>query len=417
MHSKEKTAQIKGWQMMAKHLRWGFIAGGTCLAAFGLSASAQAADQVVKVGMLLGLSGPAADMGESITRGADLYINLHRQDLPKGVSIQLIKRDDGGNADTAKRLAQELIVRDQVKILAGLTLSPEAFTIAPTITQAKMPTVLMNATTGSITRTSPYFVRFSHANWQMSHTIGVWAGKHGIKHAYSLAADYAAGLDMEAGFERGFKDNGGTIVGSDHTPLSTTDYLPAMERIKAAKPEAVFVFTVSGPGTIATLKAWRDAGLHDAGVKLLGTGDEVPDNQIDETGPAAIDMMSASIYSTALKNPSNIAFIKAFRKAYGEKADPDFTAVAAWNGMEAIFNVVKKYGANFTSDQAMTELKNYKSSDSPSGPISIDPETRDIVQNVYISKVEKVGDHYENVPIETIKDVKDPWKLLNPPKK
>ena len=374
------------------------------------------AAQTVKLGMILALSGPGANIGESISRGADLYVKLHRADLPAGLDLQIIKRDDGSNPDTTKRIAQELVVRDHVQMLAGFTLSPQGFSVAPVATEAKIPAVLMNATTGSITRSSPYLVRFSHSNWQMAYAMGIWAAKHDIRNAYTLVADYAAGLDMEAAFKRGFSDNGGTVSGSDRAPVSTTDYLPYMERVKAAKPQALFVFTIAGPATIATLKAFGDAGLRDAGVQLLGTGDEVPDDELAETGPAALGMVDASVYTATAPIPANQQFVQAWQAAYGAASLPDFPAVGAWNGMAAIFGVLHRYGAGFTTDQAMDVLSHWTAPDSPAGPISIDPQTRDIVQNVAMCRVERVGDHYENVIMETLPNVKDPWKVLNPAK-
>lgn len=375
-----------------------------------------AADQIVKIGLILSLSGPGADIGEHMARGVDLYMKLHQRDLPAGSSLQIITRDDGSNAATAKRLAQELIVRDHVQMLAGFTLSPSGFSVAPVASEAKIPAILMNATTGSITRSSPYIVRFSHSNWQMAYTLGIWAAKHGIKSAYTLVADYAAGLDNEAAFARGFTENGGSIVGSDHTPLNTNDYLPYMDRIKAAKPQSLFAFTLAGPATIAAMRAYSDAGLDSAGIQLLGTGDEVPDDELAQIGPAENGMIDASVYTATDKRPANASFVAAWKQAYGAQAAPDFGAVGAWTGMAAIFEAVKKLGPIPTGDAALAVLKDFKSADGPQGPIAIDPETRDVVQSVYICKVEKVGDHFENTPFETVADVKDPWKIMNPAK-
>jgi branched-chain amino acid transport system substrate-binding protein len=367
-------------------------------------------------GAVFSLSGPGANIGDHMARGADLYVKLHQKDLPPGVSVELVTRDDGSNAAATKRLAQELVVRDHVQLLAGMTLSPSGFAVAPVATEAKMPVVLMNATTGSITRGSPYIVRFSHSNWQMAYTLGIWAAKHGIKNASTLVADYAAGLDNEAAFIKGFTDNGGAIEGKEHTPLNTNDYLPYMDRIKATKPQALFVFTLAGPATIATMKAFSDAGLQGGGVQLLGTGDEVPDDELAQIGAAETGMIDASIYIASDKRPANVAFVKAWKEAYGAEAEPDFGAVGAYTGMAAIFDMIKKTGGRFTGDAAMAILSNYKSADNPQGAVAIDPATRDVVQSVYIAKVEKNGDHYVNVPFETVSDVKDPWKLLNPEK-
>jgi branched-chain amino acid transport system substrate-binding protein len=386
------------------------------LTSFVVAGTSIAADQTVKVGMVVGLSGPGADIGESMVRGADLYVALHKHTLPAGVKVELIKRDDGSNADRTKRLAQELVVRDKVQLLTGVTLSPQALTIAPISTEAKIPTILMNATTGSLTRASPYFVRFSYANWQMAYTLGAWAAKNKIDSAHTLVADYAAGHDMEAGFKRGFEDNGGKLVGSDRTPMGTTDYLPAMARIKAAAPKSLFIFTLSGAPSIATMKAFRDSGLQAAGVQLLTTAQNVSDQQLPQTGPASVGMINSAVYIATDSRPSAKAFMTAFKKAYGDNAMPDLPAVAAYNSMEAVFGVIKKHGAKFTASQAMEVLKNWKSPNSPAGPIAIDPQTRDIIHEVSMAKIQKTGERYENVAFEVIRDVKDPWKALNPEK-
>jgi branched-chain amino acid transport system substrate-binding protein len=390
-----------------------FSAGILCLLSAG---SSGVFAQTVKVGMVVGISGAGADIGESMVRGADLYLSLHSKDLPSGVKVELIKRDDGSNPDRTKRLAQELVVRDKVQLLAGVTLSPQALTIAPVSTEAKVPTLIMNATSGSLTRSSPYFVRFSYANWQMAYTMGAWAAKNDIKSAYTLVADYAAGHDMEAGFKRGFEDNGGRIVGSDRTPMGTTDYLPAMARIKSASPRSLFVFTLSGAPSIATLKAFRDSGLQAAGVQLLSTAQNVSDQQLPQTGPASLGMINSAVYIATDPRPSAKNFLAAFKKAYGQNAFPDLPAVAAWNSMEAVFGIIKKHGPNFTSEEAMGVLTNWKSSDTPAGPIAIDPTTRDIVHEVSLARIQKIGDQYENVAFDVVRDVKDPWKLANPEK-
>ena len=403
-------------------MRWqkwrrGLLLGGCVLACqpAGMIA-ARAAGQTVKIGAILALTGPGADIGQSIERGIDLYVKLHKQDLPKGVDLQVIERDDGSNPATTRRIAQELVVRDHVQMLAGFTLSPQGFAVAQVATEAKLPTLLMNATTGSIPRKSSYIVRFSHSNWQMAYAMGIWAAKHGIRNAYTLVTDYAAGIDMQAAFTRGFTDNGGKIVGADRPPMNTSDFLPYMERIKAAKPQALFVFMIAGRSTIAAMKAFGDAGLHSAGVQLIGTGDVVPDDELPQTGPDALGMIDTSIYSATDPRPQNVAFVKAWQHAYGADTEPDFASVGAWNGMTAIFDVIRKLGPNFTGDAAMAVLKNFKDPDSPQGPIAIDPQTRDIVLNVYVDRIEKVDGRYENVTFETIPDMKDPWKQLNPAK-
>lgn len=390
-------------------LRGCFVAAGVLAA----SITGARADEVVKIGNLLALTGVGAAIGQHVQMAEELYMKLHKSDLPKGITIDLITRDTAGKPENTRRLAQELIVRDHVQMLSGFMLSPEGFSVAPVVTEAKVPAVIMNASTGSITRASPYIVRFSHSNWQMAHTIGQWAAKNGYKSAYSMVADYAAGLDMEAAFARGFTDAGGKMLGSDHTPLSTTDFLPYMDRIKAAKPQALFMFEIAGSATVAMWKGYADAGLTAAGVTPIGTGDIVPEDELSQTGPAALGMIGASIYSQDLKTPENAAFLKAWRAAYPQEHEVDFGEVAAWNAMAGIYQVVDKLGVKATGDAAMAVFKGMKLT-GPNGPIEIDPQTRDIIENVYLTKVEKQGSGYVNVPFQTIPMVKDAWKELNP---
>jgi branched-chain amino acid transport system substrate-binding protein len=387
---------------------------GVLLAALLGTAQARA-DTTVKIGNILALTGDGAAIGQQIQRGEALFQKLHDKDLPPGTHVELITRDDASKPDNTKRLAQELIVRDHVQMLAGITLSPQGFVVGPIATEAKIPTVLMNATTGSITRASPYIVRFSQSNWHGAYTIGAYAAKHGIKTAYAVVADYAAGLDMEAAFSRGFTDNGGTMVGADHTPLSTTDYLPYLQRVKAAKPQGLFFFEIAGAATLAFAKAYGDANLAADHIQLVGTGDVVPDDQLPQTGPIMAGMWTGAVYSNALTSPANEAFLAAWHAEYGADSRPNYSAVGGWNGMGAIYSVVKQLGANATGDAAMALFKSYKVDDSPQGPIAIDPETRDIVCDVHLGKISKVGDRWEDPQFDIIKAVKDPWKVLNPP--
>ncbi len=390
------------------------LRAGICAAALAFAVQPAVADTVVKIGNILSLTGQGAALAEHIQQAETLYIKLHKGDLPAGTSVELITRDDASKPDNTKRLAQELIVRDKVQMLAGIVLSPQGFSVAPVATEAKVPVVIMNATTGSITRASPYIVRFSHSNWQMAYALGEWAAQNGFKKSYAMVADYAAGLDMEAAYKAGFESKGGAMIGSDHTPLTTTDFLPYMDRVKAAKPDSLFIFEVAGSATVATWKAFADSGLKSMGVTPVGSGDIVPETELKETGPAAEGMINASIYTEDLKTPANEAFVAAYQKEYGKNIEVSFESVAAWNGMAAIFEVVKKLGAKATGDAAMDIFKTIKL-DGPSGRIWIDPETRDIVQPVYLGKITKTPEGYANVPFQTIPDVKDAWKILNPP--
>ncbi len=379
------------------------------VALVGVPAHAAAAD-VVKVGMIAPLSGPFAALGEAIDRGARLYEKVHGKEVP---SVQVIRRDDAGVPDNTRRIAQELIVRDGVKVLTGIALSPQGFALAKIATEAKVPVALMNATTSSLTRSSPYFVRFSYTQWQTAYPMGVWAAKHGIKVAASLVADYAAGTDSEAAFKKGFEENGGKVVSAVRAPMVTMDYLPFMERIKAEKPEAVFIF-VNGGHMPAVAKAFNDAGLRDAGIKLMGPGDNALDDELQNMPPDVVGFISAATYTASSKNAGNVEFVKAWKAEYGADSLPNVTAVSGWDAMSAIYAAVKELGPGADGPAILKWLSNWKGTNSPRGDVSIDPQTRDIVQPIKMNRVEMVNGKPGNVTFEEEPPQKDPWKTFNP---
>jgi branched-chain amino acid transport system substrate-binding protein len=376
-----------------------------------------AAQQTVKVGVILTYSGPQASLGDQIDKGLSLYAKAHEKDLPDGLKIELIRRDDTGpNPEVAKRLARELITRDHVQLLTGVVWTPNAGAIAPLSAEAKTPFVIMNATGASLPRLSPYIVRVSFTQWQTALPIGTWAAKNGLKRGYTAVSDFVPGHDAEAAFAKGYKDAGGEIIGSVRFPLQSPDFAPFLERAKDANPDALYVFVPSGAQATALMKAYADLQLKAAGVTLVGPMDLVPDYELPNMGTAPLGLVTAGNYSSAAERPQNREFVAAWKQAYGEKSVPDFMAVGGWDGMAAIFDLVKATKGKFDGDQAMAFLKTWKNPDSPRGPIAIDPETRDIVQNIYIRRTEMVEGHLANVEFETIPQVKDPWKEFNPAK-
>lgn len=379
--------------------------------------AAPAAAQTVKIGLITSYSGFLAQAGDSMDKGLSLYAKLHEKDLPSGVKIEIIRRDDtSSNPDVGKRLAQELITRDHVQILTGLVSSPVAAAVAPLTAEAMVPLVLMNAAGVAIPRISPYVVRVSFTIWQQGYPMGKWAAAQGWKRGYTAVSDYIPGHDGEGAFTKGFTDGGGEMVGSVRFPPANEDFAPFVQRIKDVKPDVVFVFVPGGKQATSFMKAWSDLGLQNAGIKIVATQDLVTDDELPNMGEAPLGIVSAGIYSVAGKRPQNQAFLAAWRKEYGYQVIPNYVAVGGWDGMTAIFDVIKVTKGKFDGDQAMAVLKTWKDPDSPRGPIEIDPETRDIVQNVYIRRVEKVDGHLANTEFETIPMVKDPWKQLNPPK-
>ncbi len=385
------------------------------LAAALIAMPTGASAQTIKIGVINSYTGFVAEPANEGQKGADLYFKLHQKDLPPGVKIDLLKRDDTSNPEVGKRLAQDLITRDHVQLLTGIVLSPVAAAVAPLTAEAKVPLVISYAAAGvAIPRLSPYVVRVTFTLWQQAYPMGKWAAQQGWKTAYTAVTDFIAGHDAEAGFTRAFTDAGGKIVGADRFPPANPDFTPFVQRIKDAKPQVAYIFVPAGTQATAMMRAISDLGLRQAGITIASTQDLVPDEELPNMGDTPLGLITAGTYSVAGKRPANAAFLADWKQAYGDKSIPDFFSVDGWDGMAMIFEMIKATKGNFTADQAMDFFKNWKDPNSPRGPIMIDPETRDIVQNVYIRKVEKVDGKLANVEIATIPMVKDPWKALHP---
>ena len=377
--------------------------------ATAIATGALAQQPAVKIGVIAEFSGPFADYGTQIVNGMKTYLKLHG-DTFGGRKVEFIQRDTTGAApDIAKRLAQELITRDNVDILAGFGLTPNALAVAPIDAEAKKPMVIMNAATSIITTRSPYIVRVSHTLPQDTQPIAQWAAKNGIKRAYTLISDYGPGIDAEGAFVKAFKAAGGEIIDSVRTPLQNPDFAPYLQRIKDSKPDAVFVFLPPGSQTIAFIKGYEERGLKQAGVKLIGTGDLTDDGVLQAMGEPTLGLITSFHYSASHDLPENKAFVKAYAEVNGTKYRPNFMACAGYDGMAAIAEALKKTGGSVDPDKFMTALKGMKLM-SPRGPIMIDPETRDIVQTVYIRKVERVNGELYNMEFDKFPDVKDPGK-------
>jgi branched-chain amino acid transport system substrate-binding protein len=373
-----------------------------------------ASAETVKIGFISPYSGLNGNLGPYMERGMRLYLKQHEKELPSGTKVEILVRDSTGpNPDKAKQLAQELIVRDKVNLLAGTIFTPNALAMAPLATEAKVPFIIMNAGTAMITTRSPYIVRLSFTLWQSSYPMGQWAAKK-YKRAYTMVSDFGPGHDAEDAFTKGFKESGGEIVGSVRVPLVNPDFAPYMQRVKDAKPGALFVFIPAGKTATAVMKNFGDLGLGRAGIKLIGPGDITTDEELPNMGDVALGVTTVFHYSAAATRPANKAFVAAWKKEYGENETPNFVAVGGYDGMAAIMYAIKAQNGKLDADKTMELLKHFKDPNSPRGPISIDPETRDIVQNEYLREVRKVGGKLVNVELETVaKDLKDPWKELN----
>lgn len=374
---------------------------------------APALAQTIKIGVINTNSGPNATLGEYIDKGMKLYMKLNESKLPPGVKVELVTRDDGGpNPDKSKQLAQELIVRDKVQILTGVVFTPNALAMAPLTAEAKVPFVIMNAGASVITTRSPYIARTSFTLWQSAYPLGQWAAKK-YKRAYTAVSDYTPGTDSEEAFESGFTEGGGEIVGKVRMSLANPDFIPFMQRAKDTKPDVVFVFVPGGKQAAQVMKAYGDLGMDKAGIKFVGTGDLTTDEELPNMGEVPLGVITAHHYSSAGNRPANKAFVAAWKKEYGANSVPNFLAVGAWDGMDAIYYAIREQKGKIDPDKTMELLRGYKNPNSPRGPISIDPETCDIVQNQYIREVRKVDGQLANVEIETIPNVKDRWKELN----
>lgn len=374
-----------------------------------LAAGAVHAQDTIKVGLIAPFSGPFADYGKQMDAGIKAYMKLHG-DKVAGKKIEIIMKDTTGPVpEVAKRLAQELVVRDKVDFLAGFGLTPEALAVAPVAEQAKKPMIIMNAATSVITTKSNYIARVSMTLPQISAPMGTWAVKNGIKKAVTLVADYGPGIDAETAFKTNFIGGGGEVTESIRVPLKNPEFAPYIQRIKDAKPDAVFVFVPAGEQGIAFMKSYRERGLAEAGIKVIATGDLTDDHVLNSMGDPILGVITTFHYSADHKSPENAKFLKAFADANPNGGRPNFMAVAAYDGIGAIYDVVKKLNGKVDGDRAMAVLKGMKI-DSPRGPISIDPQTRDVIQTVYVRKVEKVNGELYNVEFDKFPDMKDPGK-------
>ena len=371
-----------------------------------------AAAETVKVGLIAPFSGPSAEYGEQFRRGMQLYLDQIGGKVGE-VAVQVIDRDEEGGAARVKQVAQELILQDGVQFLAGLEKTPDALALAPLINKSKTPTVIMNAATSVIPRKSPYFVRVSFTQYQSASTLGEWAAKNGVNTVYTAVTDYAPGNDSREAFKLAFTQGGGRILGETQMPIATTDFAPYLQKIKDAKPDAVFMFTPYGAAGVSFIKTFFQMGLGEAGIKLLATG-ETNEADLPAIGSVAEGTVTAFHYSPQQDNAVNHRFVQEYRKKYGERAVPNFATVAGYDGMHAIADVIGKLGAKIDGDKAMEILRHWKA-DSPRGTIMIDPQERDIVQDIAIRRVEKMPDgSLANVEFGRVEQVKDQWKVMNP---
>lgn len=365
------------------------------------------AEETVKIGLIIPLTGGQASTGKQIDNAIRLYMQ-QQGNTAAGKRIEVIVKDDGAVPDNTKRIAQELIVNDKVDIIAGFGVTPAALAAAPLATQAKIPEIVMLAGASIITERSPYIVRTSFTLAQSSVVIGDWAAKNGIKKVATLTSDYAPGNEALQFFKARFAAAGGEIVEEVKVPLVNPDFAPFLQRIKDAKPDAMFVFVPGGQGG-NFMKQFSERGLDKSGIRIIGPGDVMDDDLLNNMGDAALGAVTAHMYSAAHPSQKNKEFVAAYQKAFN--ARPGFVAVGGYDGIHLVYEALRKTGGKSDGDSLVAAMKGM-AWESPRGPVSIDPETRDIVQNIYIRKVEKKDGELYNIEFATFEAVKDPGKTL-----
>ncbi len=383
------------------------------IAGIALIWAGAASAETVKVGLIIPFSGSYAQWGAETKGGVQVYQELHGKSV-NGNEIEIVMRDEGGiDPARSKQLATELILRDHVQFLTGFTFSPDALSVADIITQAKMPTIITNAATGFIVRKSPYYVRVSFTLQQESAPLGTWAARSGIKTVDSVTADYISGKDSEAGFLKTYTAGGGKILQEIKYPTTVADITPYYERVLQDKPQVIQVFGTGGTNSLMMVKTWA-ARLRPAGIGFIGAL-QIQESDLPSIGDAALGLVSTTHYVEHSNNPLNNALRAQWFKDFGADSQlvPDIATCAVYDSMELIYRAVAKFGPHVTGDQAIGFYKGL-TIPSPRGSITIDPKTRDVIQNIYVQKVENVNGKMQNVPFDVVKDVKDPWKEANP---
>jgi len=380
-------------------------------ALFSVASVAFAQAPAVRVGIIAPMTGGSADWGVQFRNCIQVFQADHG-DTVAGRKVEVIYRDTGGaNPSLAKKHAEELIVNDKVSVLGGFFFSPNAFAVAPVLTQAKIPGVIFVAATPNITTTSPYWVRTGYSSWQSAVPMAEWAYKQGIRRVYIAVQDFAPGHSVQEGFSTTFKRLGGTILGEDRMAMNTADFAPFVQRIADAKPEAVYMFLSPGPSSIAFLKAVESARLKERGVRILGVA-ETDDQELPSVGPVGKGVSSSLHYAVSLPSEANRKLVSAVTTRFPKDGPPHAGCVGAYDGMRVIYRMIEN-GKGTIAPDAVESVRGM-AWESPRGPVSIDPETRDIIQNVYIRVVEEgPGGRLYNKVIDTIPAVKDPWKAVN----
>lgn len=381
-------------------------AGAVGLAGATLAKPALAQSGPLRIGMIVTYSGPYADYGKQMDNGMAVWLKQNGGKIG-GRAIEIIKRDTAGAApDLATRFARELVTRDKAEVIMGLDFSPNAIAIGPVLTQAKVPCIILNASASIIPSRSPYIARISFTVGQVSAPMGTWAGKQGIKTAITVVSDYASGADAEKAFATTFAAAGGKVVNALRVPLSNPDFSAFVQRIRDEKPEAVFFFFPSGDLPNNFLKAARERGLAEAGIKLLATGEAMDDSYMQAAGEAGLGLITTHHYSTAHDSALNRKFVESYRADYGDYP-ANYMAMTAYDGLAVLNAALAKTGGKTDGDSLIEALKGMKL-ESPRGPIEIGQEKRDIIQTVYVRRTERVGGKLACIEFDKFEHVLDP---------
>jgi branched-chain amino acid transport system substrate-binding protein len=364
----------------------------------------------IRIGVIASFSGPYSNWGKHIKEATDLFVAQNNGKIGAH-TIKVIYRDVGGNNPArARQLAEELVVRDKVQYMAGIEFTPTALAVADVATQAKVPTVINNSGTSGVLNKSPYLLRSGYTQWMVATPLAKWTAEQGTRKVFLAAADYAPGADAVSSFRKSFTEAGGTIVGELKVPLSTTDFSPYMQRIKEAGAESVYMFMPIGPLSVSFIRTFTERGLDKAGIKLMATA-ETEESELPGYGDAAKGIVTALHYSMASTSPTNVAFVNALRKQYGNDRNPNVASVSAYDAMTMIAQMIRATDGKPDGDKAMAAIRNY-AWESPRGPVKVDPQTRELIQNIYIRRIEKVNGVYVNRPFKTYPAVRDAGEKL-----
>jgi branched-chain amino acid transport system substrate-binding protein len=386
-------------------LRRAMLKGIAAGAAVSLVARRAATQEVLKMGISIPMTGAGFNaVGRQLASAIKLYVQQHG-DVVAGRKIELIMRDDGGVADSARRIVQEMIVNDKVG-LVGIGTTPTSLAIAPLVTESKTPTLVLSSGASITVTKSPYMVRAGFLQGQQAWIMAEWAFKNGSKRVVTMVNDWAPGIESETAFKTRFTQLGGEIIESLRIPLANPDFAPFLQRVRDINPDTAFIYF---PGTQAGIfaKQFAERGLGSSGIKIIGPGDLTDDDDLNTMGDQMLGMITAGSYSAAHDSAINKAYVAAFEKASGFR--PDFVSVGGYDGMHLIYEALKKTYGNADGEALLAAMKGM-AWESPRGPISIDPQTRDIVQNIYVRKVEKVNGQLYNTEFATYEAVKDPMK-------